>query len=393
MKRVLQDERGMALALAIVALVIVGALVAGALFSGTQEQRMGENTRFSQQAFGVAEVGAYEAIGNWDRVGYNSRRPYPLDSFAPIKPGMPGTWAQAPSKTGSYNGSVYKLNNTMYLIDVTGRDTASRANALRGGGNGSRLGILVRIVPLNVDIQAAFTTGAPVTWGGGNVFVNGADNTPPAWPGCAPAGASLAAVRAKSIGDLGSSNGQYVGTPDSIITPTLSDSTFTNYGYTNYATLTSQANIQLAPGTYAPAPVVAGGVCQTVGQPTNWGDGNTRTNPCGSYFPIVWLGGGSSGSSTITDGQGQGVLLVDGNLVAGGSFTFYGLIVVRGQFSTVAGANVKIYGGLLAKGANFSSTAASGNFVVNWSSCAMTQALQGTGVGALGRSRNWLQLY
>jgi hypothetical protein len=50
---------------------------------------------------------------------------------------------------------------------VTGRDTASRANALRGGGNGSRLGILVRIVPLNVDIQAAFTTGAPVTWGGG----------------------------------------------------------------------------------------------------------------------------------------------------------------------------------------------------------------------------------
>jgi hypothetical protein len=107
-----------------------------------------------------------------------------------------------------------------------------------------------------------------------------------------------------------------------------------------------------------------------------------------SYFPIVWLGGGSSGSSTITDGQGQGVLLVDGSLVAGGSFTFYGLIVVRGQFSTVAGASVKIYGGLLAKGANFSSTAASGNFVVNWSSCAMTQALQGTGVGALGRSRN-----
>jgi hypothetical protein len=109
-----------------------------------------------------------------------------------------------------------------------------------------------------------------------------------------------------------------------------------------------------------------------------------RTNPCGSYFPIVWLGGGSSGSSTITDGQGQAVLLVDGNLVAGGSFTFYGLIVVRGQFSTVAGANVKIYGGLLAKGANFSSTAASGNFVVNWSSCAMTQALQGTGVRGAG---------
>jgi hypothetical protein len=279
------------------------------------------------------------------------------------------------------------------LIDVTGRDTASRGGGLRGGGFQQRLGILARIVPLNVDIQAAMTTGGPIVWGGGNVFVNGADNAPPAWPGCAPAGASLAAVRAKSIGDLGSSNGQYTGTPDSIITPTLDSTTFTNYGYTNYTTLSSQANIQLGPGTYAPAPVAVGSVCQTSGQPLNWGDGNTRTNPCGNYFPIIWLNGGPSSTSTITNGQGQGVLLVDGNLIAGGSFTFYGLIVVRGQFSTVAGANVKIYGGLLAKGANFSSTSSSGNFVVNWSSCAMSQALSGTGIGALNRSRSWLQLY
>ena len=53
MKQVLRNERGMALALAIVAMVIVGALVAGALFSGTQEQRMAESSRFQQQSFGV----------------------------------------------------------------------------------------------------------------------------------------------------------------------------------------------------------------------------------------------------------------------------------------------------------------------------------------------------
>src|SRR5207245_7468037 len=45
MKHVLQNERGMALAIAIVALVIVGALIAGAFFSGTQEQRVAENVR------------------------------------------------------------------------------------------------------------------------------------------------------------------------------------------------------------------------------------------------------------------------------------------------------------------------------------------------------------
>src|SRR2546428_13521835 len=57
MKRVLQNERGMALALAIVALVVVGALVAGAFFAGTQEQRVGENSRRVLTSFGVAEAG------------------------------------------------------------------------------------------------------------------------------------------------------------------------------------------------------------------------------------------------------------------------------------------------------------------------------------------------
>ena len=390
MKRVFQDERGMALALAIVALVIVGALVAGALFSGTQEQRMAENTRFQQQAFGVAEAGAFDAIGQWpnNRVAYNARRAYPLDSGVGM---YGGGWAQAPSKTGSYSGELYKLNNNQYLMDVTGSDTMSRANRLRGGGFGQRLGIVTRIAPLQANIQAAFTTGGPITWGGGNTFVNGADAAPAGWPGCGPTGSALAGVRGKQIGDLGSSNGQYSGTPDSIISPSMDSMTFYNYGYTNYGQLSQQANIQLNPGSYAPAPVVLNGVCQT-GNLTNWGDGNTPANPCGSYFPIVWLHG--SGSSTISGGQGQGVLLVDGNLSLQGTFKFYGLIVVRGQTTTAANASINIYGALLSQGANLgANSSGSGSFTVNYSNCAITRAFQGTGIGAMNRSRGWVPLY
>jgi hypothetical protein len=396
MKRVLQDERGMALALAIVALVIVGALVAGALFSGTQEQRMAENARFQQQSFGVAELGAYTALSGWpqNRNTYNGKRAYPLDSATGMNA---GAWSPAPNKTGSYSGSVYKLNSNMYLVDVTGRDSMSRANRLRGGGFSQRIGILTRIVPLNVDVQAAMTLGGPVTWGGGNTFVNGADNAPPAgnnWGGCGPAGASLAGVRAKTIGDLGASNGQFKGTPDSIISPTMDTSTFYNYGYTNYGTLTSQANITLTPGNYTPSPVVLNGACNTTGQLTNWGDGNDHNAPCGTYFPIVWLKGASTATWFLIGGQGQGVLLVDGNVSMDGNFEFYGLVVVRGTLTTVANSTVKIYGGVLAKNANFAPNGSgSGSFTVNWSSCAMTQALSGTGVGALNRSRSWIQLY
>ena len=66
MKHVVQNERGMALAIAIVALVIVGALIAGAFFSGTQEQRVAENVRRVQASFGVAEEGVYDIVRTWD---------------------------------------------------------------------------------------------------------------------------------------------------------------------------------------------------------------------------------------------------------------------------------------------------------------------------------------
>ena len=56
MTRVLRDERGMALAVAIFALVVAGALIAGAFFAGTQEQRVGQNSLRVQQSFGVGEA-------------------------------------------------------------------------------------------------------------------------------------------------------------------------------------------------------------------------------------------------------------------------------------------------------------------------------------------------
>src|SRR5438270_10940934 len=65
MKHVLKNERGMALAIAIVALVIVRALIAGGLFSGTQEPRVAENVRRTRARFGLAQEGSYDIIRNW----------------------------------------------------------------------------------------------------------------------------------------------------------------------------------------------------------------------------------------------------------------------------------------------------------------------------------------
>ena len=378
MKQIVQNERGMALAVAIFALVIVGALVAGALFAGTQEQRVGESSRRLQQSFGVTELGVYSAIRNWTTT-YNQSGAYPTDSTP-----MTGI---TPQGKGSYGGYIYRLNNQLYLIDVTGHDTVSAAGQF-GGRARQRIGLFARVVPLQVDAQAALTVGGPVVFGGGNVFVKGQDTPPVGWAGCGPAQPTIAGVRAKNAGDVVNSSGQVSGSPNVLVSPSMDSTTFMQYGSTSYAQLASRANLTLAAGSYAPAPVVAAGVCnKTI--TTNWGDGNTPANPCGAYYPIIHL----TGNVTLTNGQGQGILLADGNLTAGGNFTFYGVMIVRGAFSTVAGGSVKIYGSVLAQSLNLASTAMTGDAVINYSSCAMANALQATSNAVMNRSRGWIQLF
>src|SRR3989442_13744319 len=112
MERVLRDERGMALAVAIFALVISGALIAGAFFAGNQEQRLGQNTVRVQKAFGAGETGLNLVLANWSPGVYNAMKIYPADSLVL-------TDAYTSGGSGSYGGAIRKLNNQLYQVDLT----------------------------------------------------------------------------------------------------------------------------------------------------------------------------------------------------------------------------------------------------------------------------------
>src|SRR5204863_4356951 len=144
MRRVLRDERGMALAVAIFALVVVGALVAGAFFAGTQEQRVGENQRRVQQSFGVAEAGAQERVMSWQPEQMNKRLSYPQDSVV-IGPNQP-----APSGTCSYGGYSDKAGSNIFLIDVNAPAPACAGGAIaRGGAARPRIRPVPPIAPID----------------------------------------------------------------------------------------------------------------------------------------------------------------------------------------------------------------------------------------------------
>ena len=361
------------------ATVIVGVIAAGAVFVGIQEQRMGEGVRRVGKSFGVAEGGAVEVLRNWDWGNNNSKRLFPLDSIQ-----IPVT--AAPGGTGVYQARGYRLTNQMYLLDVVGRDSSSFSGKVPDNGARERIGMLTRIVPLNAKVKGALTLGGPVTFGGGNVFIQGQDHVPPGWTTCAAVDTTVAGVVAKNAGDVAASSGQVTGSPNVLIDPSIDSTWFMAFGTTTYAELAAVATITLAGGTYAPNPVVVGGVCQASN--TNWGDGNTPTNPCGGRFPIIHL----TGDVTITGGQGQGIILADGNLTFGGTFSFYGIIIVRKGFKTIAGGSPKVYGAMMAQDSNLATTAFAGDAVINYSKCALLKTKDATGTPAQLRSRSWVEL-
>jgi len=402
MKQVLKNERGMALAIAIVALVIVGALIAGALFSGTQEQRVAENVRRVQASFGVAEEGVYDIIRTWDSTTAGVRNQqtyaalYPYPAAAPSKDSVRMVRKTAKSKTGSYSGSLFKLNDELYLLDVSAQDTMSLAGRIRGGGAGQRLGLLARIRPVSIDTRAAVTSGGDNVVVG-SASIDGNDHAPTGWAGCPPLDSAKAGIRTQSSGTVSTSGHPTInGNPPVLKDPTLADTSFTHYGDVTYADLAASANITLPAQNFSSSigPVTVGTACDYSVQ-TNWGSPTTPTGPCGSYFPIVRI----TGDGAVINGQeGQGVLLVDGGLSVQGGFQFFGIVIVKGSLKTSGGGGTPahFWGTVMVQDtAQFTDTTnnLSGAANLLYSKCAIIKALNKTGVGSMMRSRGWVQLY
>jgi Tfp pilus assembly protein PilX len=398
MKHVLKNERGMALAIAIVALVVVGALIAGALFSGTQEQRVAENVRRSQASFGVVEEGVYDIIRNWD-TGNNKQKYaglYPYPAVAPSSDTAMFGQTTATSKTGSYSGTMYKLNDGMYLVDMTAQDTMSLAGRIRGGGASQRVGLISRIRPLVLNTEASLTSGGANVVAG-NATIDGNDHAPAGWVGCPPLDSAKAGIRTESDATVSASGHPVImGNPPVFKDPTLTDSAFSVYGDVTYNQMAASATITLPAQNFASsiAPVVTNGACDKTVL-TNWGSPTNPTGPCGGYFPIIHI----TGTGAVINGlEGQGILLVDGSISVQGGFQFFGVVIVRGSIKTAGGGGTPahFWGTVMAQDTvSLADTTnnISGSANLMYSKCAIIKALNKTGVATMLRSRGWVQLF
>ena len=356
------SERGMALALAIFALIVVGALVAGAFLAGHLEQRTGRSTLYAEQAADAAEAGAAETIASWSALDLNSLAPGTTAAFPPVP--LAGRSA--------YRSTVSRLNGQIFLVQSLG----TRVNA--GGNTLARrtVGVVARLASLGSGPGAALTVGKPVEIEGSQVSVRGTDSIAMGEGADCPPGGVQPATR---------------------IVPS-SAAAYSVFGDVTFDRLAAHANVILPDTTLSstlrPSVTATGRRCDTADN-SNWGEPRrsaaTEIEPCGRYFPIVYARGSRLGIAG--GGRGQGILLVEGNLDISGDFDFSGLIVAKGGVRISAG-RTRITGGLMAANATGEGrNQLAGATTIQFSSCALAEALSGATFAEPLGQRSWVQVY
>lgn len=377
----LQDERGIALAVALFAMVIIGIVVGGAFFSGRIEQQSGENTFYTGQAAEAAEAGISDAIGS---------------TTAPTLLALTIAGAPANLSTVSLGSRVdvtrqiSRLTSSLFLV----RSIGTRRNASGGALATRTAGSLVRLVTPNLVMRGGLTALGQITVTG-NATVSGNDSTPPVWRqspavDCPPEQDKGGVVYNGTLTQSGSS--EITGSPAKQLDPTINTSNL--LGGTTFQQLKALRTLTIAGNISGIAPALTNSVpaqCNTLVQ-NNWGAPTDRNSPCFNYFPIIYHYGDLSISG---QGQGQGILLVEGNLYVQGQVSFFGPVIATGAVN-VRGTgtdDVKFYGGIIASDVQLDDNKLSGNATVLYSSCANRRALQGSGTVTRLGQRGWVQLY
>ena len=381
-----RNREGFALATAIVAIILIGLLIAASFFGSIQEYRTGRNSLQQERALAAAEFGQGSVLGEFD-------------------PDVRRMMAKGEVDTETYDlgdGSVANVDITklnMLTFSVVSEGVAAAGTDLESR---RRTGMLIRLEIPDLRIQGAFTASG-TTRIAGNQTTSGSDANPANWS-CDETGPPRAGIVNDNPADVlpaGACNGATCisGSPKIAGDPLAGDpETYDEFGGISYDSLTAIASktilISTNPTISNILPSVSGGACNT-GDWRNWGDpARNLVTPglCERYFPIVHLKG--TGTVTLSNGVGQGLLLVDGNMMMNGKFEWFGPIIVKGNFSS-AGMGNKVTGGIMAGNQGCATNPCNrleGTSHLQFSRCAILQTLMAHARPVLA-TRSWADMF
>ena len=367
-------RRGIALALTLWVLVIAGSLLTVIVFLAFQDGRASGTDRRLHHASTRAEAGLVDVVSSWKPALLSRLLPQAFDSM-PIN-GTSVTGAQE-----DWLGTIHRLSPGLLLVAVTARNGPSGFEQV---ATEVRLGWLVRSHPVAVELSAALEAGGVVAIGDG-AQMSGRDQSSDTSGACPPPGVDVAGIEAESV--TVAAGARLDGAPPTARRAS-GDTGLTESQRQAFEQLAATPTISLAGGSWFTGPVVTGAHCDAAPD-LNWGDPLRLESPCSGFLPIVHV----QGDATLLGGSGQGILLVDGDLVIRGPYRFFGLVMVAGTFAVAtADSGVTIEGAVVA-GRTGLAPYSTLSLVIAYSTCRLARALQTSGSLVPLASRSWKQLF
>jgi len=368
-----QREVGAALTAVVLALFVLGMLSTTAFLLSFRERKVGRKFVRFHQASAAADAGVYAPLTRWNAEVYNHLT---IGSSSPFVGGMS-------DGTGSYSGFVTRLGARLFLVTAKGTSADSEVS--------QRAGSLFQLQPLDIEIAAALEIRGPLDIGE-SVRIAGADRVPASWS-CPQAAGTLPGVKCPTAdatvppwsGCQPSQclQGDPAWDPD---TSAIHVKSLDLVGAT-LGDLRAVAAHVLDGGIVKPQATEANGICVTA-DTKNWGNPYDPLGSCGDHFPTVY----SEGDLHAHSGYGQGVLVVEGDLTVSDGFRYFGVIIVVGSFNSV-GMGSQILGAVIVANQDFEPQTLGGMTRIQYSKCAVSRSLAGSGRGVLLRERSWLDLY
>ncbi|MEP7325576.1 MAG: hypothetical protein ABI836_06485 [Gemmatimonadota bacterium] len=365
------ETRGFALPLVLGVLALGGMLVTASFLLGRLESQSAENDLRASRAFETAETGLASTLTSWD----------PLLDTLPI--GGTASLAGAGVATASWHSTIQRLGEDLFFLRSEGIVPIAGVTwqAER------QLSWLLRwAAPLPQPSAVAVIDS--VSWNGAG-SASGYSGSSPGWPFCGPDSMPALRIMAATVVGLSGCGGPSClrGMPPILADTALAGSVSAAIAPLTYAALAARAT--RAPGGIVASvgPTLAGvpPACDA-SDPLNWGEpDHASPGPCTGLMPVIH----ASGDLTIGGGRGQGVLLVDGDLILGGGFDFFGLVVVQGRLTSGAGG-AHITGAVAARSLNIPPA---GRIDVDYSACVLRNVLRGPSQVTPLLYRSWAQLY
>ena len=377
----LQSQDGFVLVTVLLFVVLLAALTSASVFLTRQESQTAVANQQYDRAHRLAQRGIEEMVVNWRKYNLHTTPEWTAHTDA-------GTLDE-----GTWSGIIWKVGPLTYFLNSNATVTVGNNAA----GAQRQVGMMARLLVPTLDVGAALTTQDSVLTRGSSQII-GTDLAPIEWTGRCLGSSDKPGVLIDDVANVttdGSST--QTGTPPIAGDGTIADSTFTQFGDDTFNELLAMANKTLPGGVYTGlAPVIDGtGACDE-SAPKNWGEPTDPSNACGDYFPIVHLNGNSvlKGSGGFgNESRGQGILLVSGDLLLEGRFTYYGIIITSGTFNTASNGN-KIVGGVYSGNLAGGGVDVAGSSIIQYSSCAVQWALERSSSARLKPfdERNWMEV-